>query len=564
MPHEISIHMLGRCRMTKHSNLVWVVALVLGWAFDFLFWGKPLGINFAIFFTACLLGGGLLLFVNGAKPSIKSLAFLLLFAFFGVISTMRQEPISLGFGIAGVLLSLGLLTVTYQGGSWVRYRLRDYFKNFFRLIDNLVILPLGFVRQTRPDTSWARRIPLKPVSRGVLIAIPLLIFFTLLLASGDLVFEHRTMDFFNQIDLGHIPEYILRLFIILIMAYLLTAAFLYAGLKSDDRQLLSEGEPIIKRWLGFIEAAIVLGSVSLLFLIFVIIQFRYFFGGEVNIGVEGYTYSEYARSGFTQLIIVACCSLLMILGLGMLTRRDTIRQKWAYSGLSVWLALLVMVILVSAYQRLMLAIDWHGFSRLRVFPRVFLVWVGILFAAVIVLEILRRERHFALAAMLSCFGFAITICGMNVDGAIVQHNVYRTIEGKHFNVNYLTTLSTDAVPVLEAAYNDPSLPQVTHEGVGAALMCYLQSDWYNDYRSIDWRGFNFSRWAAVNALNRVGPHLQEYKVIKNMLGYGWDNYAVETPSHGVSYVCDQVFFKERPPIPTTGESSPTRGTQLKP
>jgi hypothetical protein len=75
------------------------------------------------------------------------------------------------------------------------------------------------------------------------------------------------------------------------VAYLLTAAFLYARLKSNDRHLLSEGEPILKRWLGFLEAAIVLGSVSLLFLIFVIIQFRYFFGGEVNIGIEGYTYS---------------------------------------------------------------------------------------------------------------------------------------------------------------------------------------------------------------------------------------------------------------------------------
>ena len=553
--------------MTKHSNLVWVVALVLGWAFDFLFWGKPLGINFAIFFTACLLGGGLALFANGVKPSLINLVFLLLFAFFGVISMVRQEPMSLSFGIAGVLLSLGLLTVTYQGGSWVQYRLRDYFKSLFSLIGNLVILPLGFLRQTRPDTSWVRRIPLKPVSRGVLIAIPLLIFFTLLLGSGDVVFRQRTIDFFSHIDLGRIPEYILRLFVILFVAYLLIAAFLYAYLKSDDRQLLSKGEPILKRWLGFLEAAIVLGSVSLLFLIFVIIQFRYFFGGEVNIGVEGYTYSEYARSGFTQLIVVACCSLLMILGLGMLTRRDTIRQKWAYSGLSVWLALLVMVILVSAYQRLMLAIDWHGFSRLRVFPRVFLVWVGILFAAVIVLEILRRERHFTLAAMLSCFGFAITICGMNVDGAIVQHNVYRTIEGKHFNVNYLTTLSTDAVPVLAAAYDDPSLPEVTHEGVGAALVCYLQSDWYKDYRAIDWRGLNFSRWAAVNALNRVGPRLQDYRVVKNTTDYGGGNYAVMTPSHDISYQCEQGFLSgipERPPLPTTGESSPTRGTQLKP
>jgi hypothetical protein len=240
----------------------------------------------------------------------------------------------------------------------------------------------------------------------------------------------------------------------------------------------------------------------------------------------------------------------------MHTRRETLWQKRAYSGLSVWLALLVMVILVSAYQRLMLTIDWHGFSHLRVFPRVFLVWVGILFAAVIVLEILRHERYFTLAATLACFGFAITICSMDVDGAIVQHNVYRTIEGKHFNVNYLTTLSPDAVPALEAAYNDPSLPQVTHEGVGEALVCYLQADWYKNYSSFDWRGINISRWAAVNALNRVGPYLQDYKVNKNMTGYGWGNYAVVAPSHDISYQCDQRYNltmepRPVPPLATT-------------
>ena len=277
------------------------------------------------------------------------------------------------------------------------------------------------------------------------------------------------------------------------------------------------------------------GASVILFFLFVIVQFRYFFGGEVNIGVEGFTYSEYARSGFSELIAVAFFSLLMILGLGTVTKRESDRQKRIYSGLSVGIVVLVIVILVSAYQRLMLAIDWHGFSRLRLYPRVFLIWVGILFVAVIVLEIMRRERHFALAAMLASLGFAISICALDVDAAIVRHNVYRTIDDKHFNVNYLTTLSTDAVPELAEAWQDPTLPVKTHDGVGAALVCYIHSEMYESYSSIDWRGFNFSRWAAVNALNKVGPHLQDYRVSKYE-----GHYQVETPNHQYLYQCDQL------------------------
>ena len=47
-----------------------------------------------------------------------------------------------------------------------------------------------------------------------------------------------------------------------------------------------------------------------------------FFGGETNIGVAGYTYSQYARRGFNELVIVAFFSLVMILGLSTITRRE--------------------------------------------------------------------------------------------------------------------------------------------------------------------------------------------------------------------------------------------------
>jgi hypothetical protein len=395
-------------------------------------------------------------------------------------------------------------------------------------------------------------LPVKPVVRGLLIAIPVVVFFAILLAAGDLVFKQQIINFFNRFDAARIPEYIARLIVILCWAYVLMGVFLYAALKSTDENLLGEDKPIIHRFLGFTEAAIVLGSVSILFFLFVIVQFRYFFGGEVNIGVEGFTYSEYARSGFSELISAAVFSLLMILGLGTVTQRESDRQKRIYSGLSVGIVALVIVILVSAYQRLMLAIDWHGFSRLRLYPRVFLIWVGILFVAVIVLEIMHRERHFALAMLLAAFGFAITISALDVDGAIAHHNAYVFNEERtDINVNYLTSLSSDAIPGLVKAFNDPGLSEFRHSGVGAALMCYLQSSWYRNYDGYTWRGFSFSRWAAVNALNQVAPSLQGYRV--HAPRYHGQNYEVTTPDGKISYQCDQRAPQDRVvPLPTTG------------
>lgn len=427
---------------------------------------------------------------------------------------------------------MGVLATTYLGGQWMRYSLLDYCANFFLLIGSIFMLPFRFIRGTKINLSNLRQMPIKPVVRGVLLAIPVLIFFSVLLSAADVVFNQQIVNFFHRFDLGRIPEYILRLIIILFWAYVLMGVFLHAAQRSGDRKLIGEDKPVIKRFLGFTETSIVLGSVSILFLLFVIVQFRYFFGGEVNIGVEGYTRSEYARSGFSELIAVAFCSLLMILGLGTITRRESDQQKRIFSGLSVGIVALVIVILVSAYQRLNLAIDWHGFSRLRLYPRIFLVWIGILFVAVTVLEIIRRERYFALAMLLASLGFGVTISLVNVDASIVRHNVYRTIEGDYININYLTSLSTDAVPGLVKAYLDPVLPEETHNGVGAALACYLYPTSNKNYSPTDWRSFNYSHWAALKALDSVRTQLEQF-VTHRIPGHLF----VDTPDHKMQYEC---------------------------
>ena len=453
---------------------------------------------------------------------------------------MRQEPLTLFLAYTFTLVSMGLLAVTYLGGRWPQYNLLDYSYKFFQLALSILLSPIYFYKQIRTERDGLREtikgFPIKPVLRGLLIAIPIVVVFAFLLASADIVFSQKITDFFDQFHLWRIPEYLFRLAIILFWACVLTGIYLHSASKSKDEKLVGEDKPVIKPFLGFTEAAIVIGSVVVLFLLFVIVQFRYFFGGEVNIGVEGYTYSQYARSGFNELITVAFASLLMILGLSTVTLRENNRQKRAFSGLCIAIVSLVIIILVSAYMRLSLAISWHGFSRLRLYPRVFLVWVGILFVAVIVLEIIRRERYFALAVLLASFGFAATLSLVNVDASIVTYNVFRTTQDKHFNVNHLTSLSTDAVPALVDEFLDISYPTTTHEGIGAALVCYLHSRPIEKASNQDWRSFNLSRWEAVIQLDEIKRHLLDYDYNDNT----WP-VQVRTPGNEL-YVCaeDQI------------------------
>ena len=70
--------------------------------------------------------------------------------------------------------------------------------------------------------------------------------------------------------------------------------------------------------------------------------------------------------------------------------------------------MLVSVILVSAFQRLVLYEQAYGFTRLRTYTHVFMAWLALLLVGVMVLEFTARLRRFAFIALLSALGFAIT------------------------------------------------------------------------------------------------------------------------------------------------------------
>ncbi len=504
----------------KRTNILWITALLLGFFFDFLFWQQSPGLNFAIYVLLCLAGGFLVLGLNGIKPAPKSLLLLIPILFFAAATFIRRELLGLALSFVLTLGLLALLAVTYAGGAWPAYGLLDYGMNAARLVGSLFARPLIFLSESRKLAAAAPAEGQGPapraggkrfwaVLRGLLIALPIVVVFSALLSSADLVFAQRLHDLTGLFRLENLPQYIFRLVYILIGAYALTGVILHAARKSRDEQLLSE-KPLIPPFLGFTEAAVVLGAVVVLFAIFVGIQFRYFFGGGANIGLQGYTYSEYARRGFGELVAVAFCSLLLFLGLSAIVRRPAPLQRWAFSGLGIAMLALVGVILVSAFQRLLLYEAAYGLSRLRMYTHVFMPWLGLLLAVVLVLDLLRRQGLFPLAALLALLGFAATLALVDVDGSIVRQNVVRASQGQGLDVPYLASLSTDSVPALAAAYESAALPGLTRDAVGAVLVCRLHTVSHSSFG--DWRSFTLSGWWADRAMARLQTRLERYRV----------------------------------------------------
>ena len=534
--------------MKTNPNRLWIIVILLGWAFDFLFWEKPLGINFGIFVLLCLATGILLLQVDGLRLSRRAGLLLIPVIFLTAMTLIRLEPMTVSLSIAMTIFLMGVLALTYRSGEWVRYSLLDYVFGYLRLFGSMIARPVGLVAENRrlargePVPGVKRSAPPWPVVRGIVIALPVIAIFASLLSSADPIFAKQFESFLDLFQIDHFPEYIFRLVYILILAYALAGTFLHAAQKSDEKV---EEKTLVSPFLGFTESTIVLGSVVMLFIAFVVVQFQYFFGGQANIGIEGYTYSEYARQGFGELVAVAFFSLLLLLGLGAITRRATENQRRTFSILGVGLVGLLIVMLIAAFQRLVLYEAAYGFSRLRTYTHVFMIWLGLLLVAVVILEVLRRERVIGLAMVLAALGFILSLNLLNVDAFIVRENLQREVRSTtdkvfargraDLDAQYFLDLSDDAIPPLVDAFQSKATPASVKEKIGAALACK-----YYERRQaeslIPWQGFHFSRLSAARAFQQVESELDAYQIIDK----DWP-VMVETPD-GEEFSCFPYYY----------------------
>lgn len=500
----------------KHATRLGLVALAAAWSFDFLFWKKAPGVSFFVFVLICLAAGGLLTFWEKLRPASNSLWLLLPAGFFAAMTFVRNEPFTLLVDVGLTLAAMGVLALTWLGGRWLGYSLSDYVVGALRLAGSALSKPvlLYFGRskgekklqeadageaagpEPAPARPSAASRQVVPVLRGILLAIPVLAIMAALLAAADPIFSQRLNAFLQIFRIDKIGEYIFRAIYIAILAYLLIGVYLHALASSQEEKLIGVEKAWVPTFLGWTEAAVVLGSVDLLFAFFVGIQFRYFFGGQANIHLEGYTYAEYARRGFGELLGVAVISLLLFLSLSAITRREKLFQRRVFSGLGIGLVVLVAVILVSAFQRLLLYEAAYGFTRVRTYTHVFMIWVGVLLLATVVLELVGRQRSFGLALALVAIGFGVTLSLLNVDGFIVRQNLARAENGGELDAQYLNSLSYDAVPALAGDFNSGRLPASLNDQVGGVLACWTADSRLSQARP--WQSFQLGQyWAGV-------------------------------------------------------------------
>ena len=482
---------------TEQSLTILGCGLVLGISGDLMLRANPWGLNFSLWICA-LMGIGYWLVRRYHLPVSSDFSWLALSVVLCAVAFVRRDSRALQLVDMAALVGLLSLTALATQGGQIRLRgISTYVTATIvacahAWFGTLRLLFGGDIKwsETQGQGRWRR---LSAVALGLVIAAPLLIVFGGLFTAADAGFESLVKSV--QID---IPALTGHVFLTALIGGLSAGALRGAVLGTAETAGI--GERTASPELRFTSAVTALAALDLLFLVFVVLQLRYLFGGAaVIVETTRLTVSEYARRGFFELVTASALVLPVLLVADWATLVEGSREQRIFRWLAGMLVALVGVLLVSALQRMLLYVQTFGLTELRLYTTAFMLWLGGVFAW-FALTVLKDGRpRFAFGALAQALVVVGALHIANPDALIARVNLRKAngilITGSYssqpLDAAYLSsTLSADAVPVLLEA-----LPRLRPEE-RAVVEDHLRSRWGCGSDGSDWRSWNWSEWRA--------------------------------------------------------------------
>ncbi|MCJ8008199.1 DUF4153 domain-containing protein [Lederbergia wuyishanensis] len=282
---------------------------------------------------------------------------------------------------------------------------------------------------------------------GLIISVPLLFIILNLLISADTQFEQLITSIPNLFNFK--AEYAFRFIIILIYTFMFFG-FMQVLLQKNTITEQKEFKPISMD--GIITLTI-LSLLDIVYILFVVIQFKYFFSGTLD---EGYTYAEYARRGFFELLFVTLINLSVTTGVISLTKNV---QGFLKSAIRSALTILVLssgVLLISAFMRLTMYENAYGFTFTRVLAHSFMIFLMVILTYTLIkiwLEKLSLFHFYFIATLVYYVGLNI----VNIDRFVVEQNFERFEQTGKIDSLYMSRFSsTGLLGLIELHEKEPN------------------------------------------------------------------------------------------------------------
>jgi len=279
-----------------------------------------------------------------------------------------------------------------------------------------------------------------PVFIGILIATVLLAILIPMLLQADSGGFGMIIKFFSDLFTVHIFEFLFyTFFAVPIAAYIygLISGSAHGRHTDSIKPEAVEKTAAAMRFVHPATVFIVLGTVCALYLVFIFSQIPYFFSAFTGSRPAGWLiYSAYARQGFFELCGIAAINLV-ILTVANVTAKKQRTESRLLKVFNIALAVITLVLIATAFSKMAMYIDAYGLTMPRLLPCVFMVFLTIVFIALVFLQ----KWDFSIVRLSLVTG-AVMICILclsNPDALVVRYNTDRFMNGtlKEYDVDIL-------------------------------------------------------------------------------------------------------------------------------
>lgn len=326
---------------------------------------------------------------------------IVLILFSNIIFKVDESNKVLNVIVIPVMLSIFFLSLTNRKYN-VSRRFIGWFLDLFPsgLFSNLKYLKLNNIKTTNKNKK------VFSVILGIIIGLPIVIIILNLLAGADKYFAYFVSDILkfieNIFNIDNIIDNILIIFISFITLFSVFVNIL--------RNRVSKDKEIKMRNVNSTIVNTILVMVNFVFLLFLVSEISKLTINFLNLPTE-YTYAEYAREGFFQLLFVTIINISMILY--FVYYSNILKENKFTRILTLVLILFSVLLILNSYYRMALYIAAYSFTILRMQVILFLMMEFIIFILIIdkiYKDIKYNEAFVFMIIMLTTYILNLYIC----------------------------------------------------------------------------------------------------------------------------------------------------------
>lgn len=417
-----------------------------------------LGISYFIFASIVLI---YFIAINGIKNKRSLFGYFLIGSSMLVTLTFAiyTNPLirSLNRIFVPSALIMGFMILNYKD---VDFNLGNFINGFFKRIfthsfKGITKVPDVTFKLLKGKAIKKDKEVYKSILQGILISIPVILLLGSLLSGADNVFGYYIKNLNEAITLFRIGDSFWQLiFSIFVAVYIfgLIWSFRYKFRDESDQYFQ-------KKTMEPIKIITLLIIINMLYLVFTKVQISYLYAGDVKLLPGGLSYSEYARKGFFELVIVTIINMVLISFLKAKVIEEDEKLSITLNILYTLIVGFTLNMMFSAFYKMNMYVEAFGYTRLRILVQLFIILLGI----VIILQLIYIWMKISMfkPILVVAVVFYLFINFFNIDAFIARRNI-EVYKDKGMNGSYLNMLSFDALKEMDKALEDGKIDQITY------------------------------------------------------------------------------------------------------